>query len=638
MRKIIPGVLLALLAIAAAPAYAQSNTELINDIYDSTLRISSTISQIVPTLNDLIDEVRIALDGMSGIVASVDENKVTLQENAQALKNIESALLGQVCGEGTYPIGGICVAEIVGCDAEVNMAGICEAKISCGEGTIQHLDTCIADISISYCGEGTIFEGGVCVADMGHTPKPGPTQTRPIAPVVTDRHIIDGDTIQIDTNDDGVLDTYDLAFVAVPGLSEPGGRAAISYLLDICGDAPITVIPDTQPKTSPPRGLVQCNTYDVAQTMINAGHGTFDAEDCNIRAFVGINEAVWHDDQCRIAEAARLLQVPPATTPAPPMTTPTPPAEPMEPEEPTPIQGTLGYREFSFPVTVGDILAWPMDANDDAYATATISCLFEHTPTELDIVLNEADNGVYNVNTSPDYANEERDHDTLIALISPINVDMVNQKFQPTSAPVYHVFDKPVPGSELVKLSGNDADYDISVELADWNNTLTLADRSMPTAAEKAAKVFDVDFTILTDITNNDCSFTMSGSHPSGDVRLQTELLGITVDARSVGYDVRPIDVTCSEAVTITKFEAATSNTFIDTFDKISIYDNSEGTIITTEFGAPAKTGNLMTTSDFTVGYENFLASQTEITNAGVVSIEYLATSPNACIWTERAQ
>ena len=192
MKKIAAGALLAILVVAAAPAYAQTNTELLRTIHDTARDIARDMDNMLRSVDALLDDLRDVLDDISGIVPMVEQN-------SESLKNIEAAIMGQACGEGTTPVAGTCVADIIQCDAEVE-DGVCMASISCGEGTILHVDTCIADSSISYCGEGTVFRGGVCVAERSaapvteHTTDPEPgadpaSDTTVVQPVVRDRYV-----------------------------------------------------------------------------------------------------------------------------------------------------------------------------------------------------------------------------------------------------------------------------------------------------------------------------------------------------------------------------------------------------------------------------------------------------------------
>ena len=177
MNKIAAGALLAILVVAAAPAYAQTNTELLRTIDATVTGMAGDMERILRDVNVVLDDIRDllgdisellpVLDGItetiSGLSADVADINEATTRNSESLANMEAAILGEACGPGTMVVNGICMAEIVACDDEV-INGVCMASIQCGEGTILHVDTCIADVSISYCGEGTIFSGGKCVA------------------------------------------------------------------------------------------------------------------------------------------------------------------------------------------------------------------------------------------------------------------------------------------------------------------------------------------------------------------------------------------------------------------------------------------------------------------------------------------
>ena len=190
MRKILASALLfGIMAMAVAPAHAQSNSELVRETYDAVMKLTGELSDTVWALERFAGELQNALERFESIQATNDRNTEILDKNAESLYNIEMAIYGQVCGTGTTNVAGMCMPTITHCgDGTYHTADMCLPDIvQCGQGTILHLDTCIADVSVSYCGEGTVFEGGVCVAASD-----GPTWQHTTEPDSTDRHIVDG--------------------------------------------------------------------------------------------------------------------------------------------------------------------------------------------------------------------------------------------------------------------------------------------------------------------------------------------------------------------------------------------------------------------------------------------------------------
>lgn len=637
MREIAAGALLALLAIAAAPAYANTNTELLRNINDVTEDIADSLDTLVRDMGALVLEVRDMLNWMAEVLPQIEEN-------AESIRNIEAAILGEACGPGTTPVNGMCVAEILDCDADI-VNGVCQAAIHCGEGTLLHVDTCIADVSISYCGEGTVFSGGVCVVAPDGTPStttPGQTApTRPgfepeptiVQPETTNRYVLDGGSIRIGSGGDAR--TYDLAFVAAPGLDEAGGRDAALFLQGLCGEGPITVDPETNPTTLNPHAIIQCGNVDASHALVLAGHADFDLADCAIRDFIGVG---WTQEFCAAG-------VPPTTTPTVTTTTPTTPTTTTTPAPTQPIRGALSYMDFTFPVTVGDILQWERADDGDPMTTATISCLFEHTPNTIDAVIADNSGGVYNIDTSPTY-NANNRHDTDITLTTPRNVQLFDQKFSVTPGE-YVVYDRE---ADILSVGGYDGDYVLAMTMADWDD-ITWSDSNdppVPTEAERDQKVLDIELRILTDITNNECTMSMSGVAP-GERDTHTELLALAAeDNANVLLDLIPYDVSCSESVTITGVDADATIPFLPGYDTIHVYDNETGDdkddTIGNALSEPALTGQSFMSANFVVASTGETPSRIAPVDRGdvyhdgvaLISITYLATSDDVCTWTER--
>lgn len=638
------GALLAILVVAAAPAaYAQTNTELLRTIHDTASDIALGMDRMLRSVDALLDDLRDVLDDLSGIAPMVEQN-------AESLQNIEAAIMGQACGEGTSPVAGTCVADIIRCDAEVEN-GVCRASIGCGEGTILHVDTCIADISISYCGPGTVFRGGVCVAETPSTQEPatgpaGTTQeTGPetpgatiIEPAMTDRYVADGDTIEVTA--DGADVTYTLAFSDAPDLTETGGRVAVQYLDALCGTAPITVQAEGTPTGLGTRAVIHCGGIDASQAMVVSGHSSFDAADCSVREFVDVS---WTHDRCIAAEAgpAGTTVSPEPATPEP-VATPDPPTAPTAPATPEPIRGALAFREFTFPVTVGDVLGWERANDGDPMTAETISCLFPHTPERVDAVIADNSAGAYNINASPTYDDGNR-HDSLIALTSPRLLTLFEQKFSTGTG--YVPLDRE---RSIVDVGSYDGDYAVSMSLADWDDIAwsDTSDPPVPTEAEKSQKILDIQLRILTDIVNNEC--TISGA-PAGKTSPHTRLLSLAAtDTNGVLLDIIPHDVTCVEAVTVTAINVTPSGSVISGFDTIHVYDNEDGNSQDATIGAalngPRLEGLAFRSADFVIGAgdtgpDSIAQSERGSVSLGgavLVDISYDATSDDACAWTER--
>lgn len=656
MIRIAAGTLLAIL-VAAAPAYAQTNTELLRNIDDTAEGIARDLGRILRDVNVVLGDIRSllheitdllpVLDGIteaiSGLSVDVADINNATTRNSGSLARIEAAILGETCGQGTAAVNGICMAEITACDDEV-VNGVCMASIRCGEGTLLHVDTCIADISISYCGEGTVFSGGKCVAvapSMVYEPEPEPVPISAPEPVPTivrpdesDRFVLDGDTIRVDAGAGARV--YDLAFADSPGLSEPGGRAAVQYLDGLCGAGPITVTPESAP-SGVPRAVIECDGSDVAQTMVLAGHATFDAADCAVRDFVSVR---WTQERCAVAEEPNEPDEPEPATPAEPPATPTaPPATHTIPE---PTRGVQSFRDYTFPVTVGNVLRWPTAGDGDPFTVATISCLYEHIPVSIDVVINDNSAGVYNIEKTPTRTADDR-HDTLIRLATPTDIRLVDQKFE-LGGGAYVVYDRQ---ADIVGI-GTTTDYTISMSLADWDDIRWSddSDPPVPTDDEKGQKLFDLELRMLTDITNMHC--TMGGAATAGDAGSFAKLvpLSATRPGSSVLH-VTPYDVECSENVTITGVGAGGTADFLDNFDRIHVHDNDEtgkdANIQVTIDGA-ILTDLSFVSANFTVGSAgsgvDILGSsnpdEVSLDGVALVSISYMATSEDACIWTQR--
>lgn len=645
MREITAGALMAILAITAAPAYAQTNTELLRDLEDAVTDIADGLNGLVDEMGSLAGEIRLLLDRFEDILP-------TIESNSESIRNIEAAMMGQVCGDGTTPVGGMCEADIRECDAEI-VDGVCLAGITCGEGTLLHVDTCIADVSISYCGEGTVFAGGVCVAASQPTaptptapttqpapgipsvPEPGPPQPTIVEEEMTNRYIMDGDTIRVEV--DGLSVSYNLAFSTTPGLSEPGGREAVQYLAALCGTSPITVDPETTPSGIEPRAVIQCGDVDASQAMVLTGHSSFDAADCSIRDFVNVG---WTQERCMAAAAATPAPTTPTTTTPTTPTTPTttdPPAEaPVEP-----VRGSLAYQDFTFPVTVGDVLQWQEADDGDPRTVAAISCLFTHTPNTVDAVIADNSGGVYDINTNPTYDDGNR-HDTHVTMTAPRYALLFDQQFSVGDSSV--VYDRSV---EIIDIGPNDANYLVSMSISDWDDA-AFADAAMPTQAERDQKLLDIEFSILTDIVNNDCTMSMTGV-PAGERTEYTELLAIAANPGSnVLLDLIPHDVACSESITVTGINADATVPFLTGYDVIHVHDNEAGSdkddTIGNAIGEPALSGLSFVSADFTVALNGDNPSriapvdrdEVRLDGVALMSVTYMATSDDVCTWTER--
>ena len=658
MTRIAAGALLAVL-VAAAPAYAQTNTELLRNIDDTTTGMARDMGLILRDVNVVLDDIRSllheiadllpvlddmtdALSDMSADVADIGDSTV---RNSESLARIEAVILGEACGPGTALVNGVCTAEIMSCDDEV-VNGVCAASIRCGEGTLLHVDTCIADVSISYCGEGTTFSGGKCVAVPPVAPEPEPMpepmlETEPettptiLQPDETDRYVLDGDTIRVDAGTGALV--YRLAFADSPGLSEPGGRAAVQYLDGLCGSGEITVTPESAP-SGVPKAVVECGGLDAAQTMVLAGHAAFDTKDCHIRDFVPVR---WTQERCAAADDPEEPQL---GEPQP--EEPTTPIEPpvLPPTTPEPVRGVTSFRDFVFPVTVGDVLSWPTADDGDPMTVVAISCQYEHTPVSIDAVIHDNPAGVYRIEKTPTRTTEDR-HDTLIRLVTPTDVRLVDQKFE-LGGGKYVVYDRQ---ADIVGI-GNAQDYTISVSLADWDDVQWSdgSDPPVPTGDEKAQRLFDLELRMLTDITNMHC--TMGGTATAWDADSFTKLvpLSATRPGSSVVH-VTPYDVECSENVTITGAGAGGTADFLDGFDAIHLHDNdntSRDDTIQITIDGEALTGLSFVSANFTVGatgngVDILGASDPDGVSLGgvaLLSISYTATSEDACTWIERAE
>lgn len=637
MRKMIAGALMAVLVITAAPAYAQTNTELLRSIDRTTEGIAADLNNLLRDMGVLLGDLRTLLDRLGEAIPLIESN-------SESIKNIEAAILGEACGPGTTPINGLCVAEIAGCDAEV-VDGVCQAAVHCGEGTLLHVDTCIADVSISYCGEGTVFSGGVCVvAPHGTSTIPGQTApTQPgfdpeptiVQPTTTNRYVLDGDTIRVGAGPSAR--TYDLAFVSAPDLDEAGGREAVLFTDGLCGEGPITVTPESEPVGLNPHAIIHCGSIDASQAIVLAGHADFDLADCAIRDFVDVR---WTEELC----AAGTPATPPPTTTTT-TATPTTPAATM-PAPTQPVRGSLSYMDFTFPVTVGDILQWERAADGDPMATATVSCLFEHTPSTIDAVIADNSGGVYNIDLAPTYNGNDR-HDTTVTLTAPRNIQMFDQKF-PVGDGSYVVYDRE---ADILSVGGYDGNYVLAMTMADWDDITwsDSADPPVPTEAERDQKVLDIELRILTEITNNDCTMSMSGVTP-GERNEYTELLALAAEepGDNVLFDILPHDVSCSESITITAINADATYPFIAGYDTIHVYDNETGDehddTIGNALSGPALTGQSFVSANFVVGSTGENPSRIapvdrdEVNHEGValMSVTYQATSDDVCTWTER--
>ena len=661
MRKIAAGVLLAIIVAAAAPAYAQTNTELLRTIDDATSGIARDMNAIHRGVNAVLDDIRdllgeIAdllpvLDGitetLTGMSADMADIGAATAQNTASLAKIERAILGGACGPGTTPVDGICMADIVSCDDEV-VDGICMASIRCGEGTLLHVDTCIADVSISYCGEGTVFSGGRCVAaappaaparepEPDEAPDIGPEEPSPtiVEPAETNRYVLDGDTMRVGAGTDARV--YELAFADAPELSEADGRTAALYLNGLCGSGMITVEPETAP-TGVPRALIMCGGLDASQIMVQAGHAGFDPADCSIRDFIDVP---WTQDRCIAAEEPAgepggepggEPAEPDATEPAAPAT----PAAPTTPTQPDPIRGTLELRTHTFPVTVGDVLNWPRASDGDPAITTTISCSYEHTPSSIAAVMDTEPSSIYHIDTSSLNYTSKR-HDTTIRLIEPIDRQLFNQKFE-VAAGKYVVYDQKV--STLS--AGTAKDYRISMSLADWDD-VKLGDP--PTNEQKAHTIFRISLEVLTDITNMQC--TMGGSPVPGGANSYDKLVSLKATKPGSVLHVIPYDVVCRERITITGASSAGSVDFLTGFDDVHIHDNEtagQDDDVETTINRPQKTGLSFVSDNFSIGTTGGSVDLLAVSNpddisldgVALVSIEYRATSENVCTWTER--
>ena len=662
MTRMAAGALLAVL-VAAAPAYAQTNTELLRSIDDTATGMARDLGLILRDVNVVLDDIRSmlyeiadllpVLDGiteaLSGMSADMADIADATARNSESLSKMEAAILGEACGPGTVSVNGTCTAEIVSCDDEV-VNGTCAASVRCGEGTLLHVDTCIADVSISYCGEGTAFSSGKCVAAPPVTPalppvapepdpapmpetepEPDPTPTI-LRPDETDRYVLDGETIRVDAGTGARV--YRLAFADSPGLSEPGGRAAVQYLDGLCGSGEITLTPESAP-SDVPKAVVECGGLDAAQTMVLAGHAAFNRADCHIRDFVAVR---WTQERCA-------ADYPEETQPEEPEE----PAAPAEPPAlpptaiPEPVRGVQSFRDFVFPVTVGDALRWPTADDGDPTTVVAISCLYEHTPVSIDAAIYNNSAGVYHIEKNPTRKTGDR-HDTLIRLVTPTDVRLVDQKFE-LGGGKYVVYDRQ---ADIVGV-GTTQDYAVSVSLADWDDIRWSddSDPPVPTVDEKAQRLFDLEMRMLTDITNMRC--TMGGAPTAGDADSFTKLvpLSATQPGSSVVY-VTPYDVECSESVTITGAGAGGTADFLDGFDAIHLYDNDisrDHTVQITIDGA-VLTGLSFVSANFTVGATgngvDILGSSdpdgVSLGGVALLSISYTATSEDVCTWTERTR
>lgn len=640
MNKMIAAAALALLAISAAPAYAQTNTEMIRDI-------DNNVEQLLLDFSSIVREIRVVLDDVRDLLYDINEIQPALDRNHETLMNLEAAILGEKCGEGTSPVNGECVADITMCDAEV-VNGICKAAITCGEGTLLHVDTCIADISISYCGEGTVFSGGVCVASGASAPAgtagtagtTGTTGTAPgtvtpdpvveptiVQPVEANRYVVDGDTVRVEDTE------YDLAFATAPGLSEAGGRDAVLYLERLCADqtTPIRVTPQDSPAVMP-KAVVECDGIDASWALVSAGYAAFNSDDCEIREFLNVK---WTHDRC--IEAAAPAPAPAATTP----TTPTAPTTPTTPAAPAagPIYGERELKTYTFPVTVGDIVKWDTDANNDPMTTTSISCTFPHTPMNMDVHIQDNSAGVYTIDTAPDYTDGNR-HGTYVELNSPMSRTLFEQKFA-VGGGEFVAYDREI---SLISVGAFDGDYSVSMLVSDWDDA-TWTDTNtppVPTAAELQQTVLTIELQMLSNIDNMECHLGSAGA-PSGATNPQPQkLLGMAATAPDGAalLDIVPYDVTCSETITITGVSAQTTTDFISTFSVIHLEDVESGDSIAMALGDPAQTGLSFQTSAFTVGDGDKVApadrDDVSLDGVALVTVDYSSATDEPCVWTER--
>lgn len=634
MRKIVTGALLAILAIAAAPAYAQTNTELLRDIDDTTEMIADGLNTLLRDMGVLLGDLRVLLDRLGEAIPLIESN-------SESIKNIEAAIMGEACGAGTVPTDGICTAPIVECDGDV-VSGTCLASVHCGEGTILHVDTCIADVSISYCGEGTIFHGGVCVAagsSPATTPQTQPTPQIPrpdpdlpieptiVTPETTNRYVVDGDTIRVEV--DGRERTHTLAFAKAPELSEAGGRDAARYLDGLCGSSSITVMPEIRVGTMVP-AIIHCGGVDASHAMVLAGHAVFDGDDCAIRDFIDV---AWTQELCSSASMVPTMTTTPVTT------TPVAPT----PTAVEPIRGSLAYREFTFPVTVGDIWQWERAADGDPMTTATISCLFGHTPSEIDAVMADNIGGVYHIDLKPDHATTDNRLDTSITMTTPKHVQLFNQRFAVGDG-TYVVFDR---AADIIDVGFNDGNYLVVMSMADWDDASWSDANDIPTEAEKTQKVLDIEFTILTDIINNSCEMTMAGVLP-GERSSYTKTLSLAAaPGDNILVELMPYDVSCRESIVITAVAADASIRYLVGYDIVHVSDNETGPDATLgpSLNSPGLAGLSFESANFVVGASGdnpsriAPANREEVNMGGValMSITYQATSEDVCTWTERA-
>ena len=640
MRKTIAaGALLAILVVAAAPAYAQTNTELLRTIHDTARDIARDMDSMLRSVGSLLDDLRDVLDDISGITPMVERN-------AESLRNIEAAMMGQACGDGTTPVAGMCVADITQCDADV-VDGVCMASIQCGEGTLLHLDTCVADTSISYCGEGTTFRGGVCVADRAAPapvaepepePEPEPPGATIIGPATADRYVVDGDTIEVTVDDTDA--TYTLAFSNAPGLTEAGGRAAVQYLDALCGTLPMRMQAEGTPAGLGSRAIIHCGGVDASQAMVVSGHSSFDAADCSVREFVAVP---WTQDRCVAAEAGPADAAPPAA-PA----EPTAPAAPTAPTAPTilgttpaePVRGVTAFRDFTFPVTVGDIAQWQTDSHGDPVTTAAISCTFPHTPVEMDVVIADNSAGAFAIDTSPDYTDGNR-HGTTMTLTAPTPPRTLFDQQFPVGTGSAVVYDRTV---EILNVGAYGGAYSVSMLVTDWDDAAWTGanDPPAPTAAERAQVLYDVDFRILTDITNIDCSMDMAGVAPGVGTAQPAKLLGLAATAPpgAALLDIVPYDVVCREAITITSVSAPVATTFLTGFNTIHVADTESGEDVAVVMDAPPLEGLAFRTSSFTIGDGDSVApagrDDVSLGAVALFNVEYTSASDDPCTWTQR--
>lgn len=629
-----------MILIATTPAYAQTNTELLRNLDDTVQEVAGNMHALLAGVRTTLSEINAVLDDISRIIPVIEDNTETLDR-------IEATILGEACGEGTSPIQGVCVADITSCDADV-VDGICMAAIHCGEGTLLHVDTCIADVSISYCGEGTVFEGGKCIAISPTADTPA--AATPDTTTSPDRYVLTGDTIRV--NMDGSDTIYTLAFADAPELDEDGGRDAVRYLDRLCGVSQQIRINEAPQN----KAIISCGGLDVSHAMILAKHAKFNREDCAIREFVNID---WAHDRCTTPVDTPSVTTKPATS-SQTASTPTPgkitlggiefdctdTATPStckraDTTSTQPVKGTLGYKVFTFPVTVGDILLWETATDGDPMTVGTISCLFEHTPSKIDVITHDNTSGVYTIDTTPDYTKR---HDGYVTMTAPKHVDLFQQKFI-ISAGEYVVFDRPADIIDIGKTTHN---YKLALSIADWD-TVQWSDTAtppIPTQTEKDQKILDVQLTILTDISNNSCTMEMAGVTPASQDE-QTKLVSLRASQSGAVIRIIPHDVTCSERVTITEVEAYSTGEFVQRFDSIHITDQDTGDdkdmMITTRLST-INGGLSFMSNKFTVGLNgenpDVLApagTTPSLDGAALVAIKYNASSDDTCTWTERA-